>query len=76
LVQAELWGLLAVAAIGSALGLFYYARFLFAAYAPADAPAPPLALPDRGLLAASAALIALLGVWPAPFLSLAGTVAP
>lgn len=71
LVQAEMWWLLAIAAAGSALGLFYYARFGLAAYSRVERPGLRLDAVDAAVLALSAAVIALLGVYPRPFLDYA-----
>jgi NADH-quinone oxidoreductase subunit N len=72
LVQAELWWLLGVAALGSAVGLFYYARFGLAPYNRDTAePAPVLGPADGALLALCAAAIAIFGVYPRAFLDFA-----
>jgi NADH-quinone oxidoreductase subunit N len=65
LIDAGAWTLLAVVVAGSALGFFYYFRFLTAPYlgvATAE-PLPPRRL-DRALLTLCAALIVLFGVAP------------
>jgi NADH-quinone oxidoreductase subunit N len=71
LVQAELWWLLAVAALGSAVGLFYYARFGLAPYRDGAADAPPFGAADGALLALCAAAITVFGVYPRAFLDFA-----
>lgn len=67
LVGAQAWGLLAAVALGSALGLFVYFRFviaLFARDAPAAAPAP--LLPNRAVMAGCTAFLLLFGLYPGP----------
>ena len=74
LAGAGAWGLLVVAAAGSALGFFYYFRFVVAVFrAPADNGAngaePTVA--HTIVLVGTATAIVVLGVYPDPFMMLA-----
>lgn len=85
------WLLLVTALIGSALGLYYYLRFvvvLFRRIPPGqDAPPypvreaavpaePPLPLAEAGLLAAGSALLLAAGLHPGPFAAALATLLP
>lgn len=81
LADAGAWALLAVAAIGSGLGIYYYARFFGAPFTSvetdtggetADAPA----LRHPALLAACALLVSLLGIYPLPLILAVGRALP
>ncbi|MEO0983846.1 MAG: proton-conducting transporter membrane subunit [Pseudomonadota bacterium] len=74
LIEAEAWRLLAVAAVGSGLGVYYYARFFGAPFLPCkEAPSTPQAAPRRhaGLAITCLFLVAVLGVYPMPLLEAA-----
>ncbi len=72
LAQGADWGLLAVAVVGSGLGLFVYVRFLIAAFGGSgdNRPPPVFGLGATGLLAGSALLLGALGLYPGPMLDL------
>jgi NADH-quinone oxidoreductase subunit N len=71
LADGGAWALLAVAAIGSGLGVYYYARF-FAAPFLGRSPAPATGdVRDRVLLLLCTGLILLLGVYPVPLIRMA-----
>ncbi len=75
-VNAELWWLTAAVVVGSAIGLYYYLRFMASLYSRdaehADRYTGP-AKPTFGTVVAviCAILVILLGVWPQPLLDLA-----
>jgi NADH-quinone oxidoreductase subunit N len=70
LIEAKAWWLLAIAAMGSALGLYVYVRFVAAAFRqpPSDAAPVGLALSDGAVLAICAALILGCGIYPVPLI--------
>lgn len=71
-VGASLWLPVLVLVAGSAIGLFYYLRVVFALYAPGPQPAAVVALPMAGRLTLAILTVLLigLGVYPAPLLRL------
>ena len=75
-VNAELWWLTAAVVVGSAIGLYYYLRFMASLYSRdaehADRYTGPVK-PTFGTVVAviCAILVILLGVWPQPLLDLA-----
>jgi NADH-quinone oxidoreductase subunit N len=73
-VEARLWALALVAVLTAVVGMFYYLRLVVAMYfRPAREGEPPerrLSLPLALAVAASAAGILFLGVWPGPVLAL------
>ncbi|MEH6772429.1 MAG: proton-conducting transporter membrane subunit [Cereibacter changlensis] len=77
LIAAGHWPALAVAIAGSALGLYYYLRFLTISFRQAP-EAEPLALSpgDALLLALCALLTAWIGVYPQPLVALARAALP
>jgi NADH-quinone oxidoreductase subunit N len=79
LVQSHAWVLLGIAVVGSALGFYYYFRFLTVTLSagpagrPQDeqrAPLPPFPLPGRAVLIACTILMLLLGVYPGPLMGI------
>ncbi|TKA94377.1 NADH-quinone oxidoreductase subunit N, partial [Cereibacter changlensis] len=77
LIAAGHWPALAVAIAGSALGLYYYLRFLTISFRQTS-EAEPLALApgDALLLALCALLTAWIGVYPQPLVALARAALP
>lgn len=67
---SALWGLVLVLIVNSAMGLFYYLRVIIAMYAPEEGAflERPVALAGGLALAAAAAALILLGVYPGPFI--------
>lgn len=76
-VQAQLWGLIAVLILGSAIGIYYYLRVMVTLYLVEPGMRrrePPINWPQRAggvMLLAIAVLSFLLGVYPQPLLVLA-----
>ncbi len=65
LIEARAWLLLALALVGSALGAYYYLRFVALIFRRVEAPAlAPLRWSDRTLLALATGMTLLLGVRP------------
>jgi len=78
LAGAGAWGLLAVAAVGSGLGFFYYFRFAVAPFRTARelrACEARTTLADTTVIAAAVLPILVLGVYPGPFMVLARAAA-
>lgn len=78
LAGAGAWGLLAAAAAGSALGFFYYFRFVVALFRAPPEAAPAATGPspaEAAVLAGTALSILVLGIYPGPFMMLARTAA-
>jgi NADH-quinone oxidoreductase subunit N len=84
-VRADLWALVLVLVVNSAIGLFYYLRVVVAIYGPppgevpaetAEPSVPRVSLPLLGSLslAALTLLLAWLGVYPSPMIRLIETV--
>ena len=78
-VESALWPLLLVLVIGSGIGLFYYLRIVYQMLLPVPtAPQFPSAAGERlgsyGVLAILFLLLLLLGVYPAPVMTLIETV--
>ena len=72
-VESELWFLLTMLIIGSAIGLYYYLRLIYIMLQPAeddanDPAAVSLPLGVHAVMAAMAAAIIYLGVYPAPMI--------
>jgi len=72
-VESELWFLLTMLIIGSAIGLYYYLRLIYIMLQPAeddanDAAAVSLPLGVHAVMAAMTAAIIYLGVYPAPMI--------
>jgi NADH-quinone oxidoreductase subunit N len=77
-VQAQMWVLVAVAAVNSVIAAFYYlnvVRYMF--LVPADESAGPIRIspPLGGALAATGLLTLLLGVLPGPLIAWASASA-
>ena len=76
-VQAQLWGLIAVLIIGSAIGIYYYLRVMVTLYLVEPGMRrrePPINWPQRAggvMLLAIAVLSFILGIYPQPLLVLA-----
>ena len=77
LLESHAWALLGIAVVGSALGFFYYFRFLIAAFtaepgveAQDDRWTRPAAFPfpGRAVLLACALLMLVIGVYPGPLI--------
>jgi len=76
-VSVAAWGALVALVVGSAIGLFYYLRVVFALYATDDA-APGqfadrrrwIATPAGALVGLLAVAVVVLGVWPTPVIDL------
>ncbi|MGP3723822.1 proton-conducting transporter transmembrane domain-containing protein [Cereibacter sphaeroides] len=65
LIEARAWLLLALALVGSALGAYYYLRFVALIFRRVEAPAlAPLRWSDRTLLTLATGMTLLLGVRP------------
>ncbi|SNS13031.1 NADH dehydrogenase subunit N [[Luteovulum] sphaeroides subsp. megalophilum] len=65
LIEARAWLLLGLALVGSALGAYYYLRFVALIFRRVEAPAlAPLRWSDRTLLALATGMTLLLGVRP------------
>ena len=91
ILAAGAWISVAAAIIGSALGLYYYLRFVVVLFrrippgqesphypvheAPVAAP-PALPLAETAVLAVTAALLLAAGLYPAPFTDLLATLGP
>lgn len=74
LIEARAWLLLALALVGSALGAYYYLRFVALIFRRVEAPAlAPLRWSDRTLLALATGMTLLLGVRPDLLLDLVRT---
>ncbi|MFQ6774961.1 proton-conducting transporter membrane subunit [Cereibacter sphaeroides] len=74
LIEARAWLLLALALVGSALGAYYYLRFVALIFRRAEAPAlAPLRWSDRTLLALATGMTLLLGLRPDLLLDLVRT---
>jgi len=72
-VESELWFLLTMLIIGSAIGLYYYLRLIYIMLQPAeddanDQAAVSLPLGVHAVMAAMTAAIIYLGVYPAPMI--------
>lgn len=72
-VESELWFLLTMLIIGSAIGLYYYLRLIYIMLQPAeddanDPAAVSLPLGVQAVMAAMTAAIIYLGVYPAPMI--------
>lgn len=72
-VESELWFLLTMLIIGSAIGLYYYLRLIYIMLQPAeddanDPAAVSLPLGVHAVMAAMTAAIIYLGVYPAPMI--------
>ncbi len=79
LAGAGAYGLLAVAAAGSALGFFYYFRFVATLFLPreeGETTAPAAGAAEAAVLAVSGGLLLLGGLWPQPFMALARGALP
>ncbi|WP_145106965.1 NADH-quinone oxidoreductase subunit N [Cereibacter sediminicola] len=65
LIEGRAWGLLTLAIAGSALGAYYYLRFVALIFRRAPDPADPtLRWPERMLLGTATAIILILGIRP------------
>ncbi|AXQ93707.1 NADH-quinone oxidoreductase subunit N [Cereibacter azotoformans] len=65
LIEGRAWALLALAIAGSALGAYYYLRFVALIFRRAPDPADPaVRWPERTLLGAATAIILVLGIRP------------
>ena len=78
-VESALWALLLVLVVGSGIGLFYYIRIIYCMLLPAPTPPQfPSAAGDRlgsyAVLTILFLLLLLLGVYPAPVMTLIETV--
>jgi len=78
-VESSLWLLLLVLVVGSGIGLFYYLRIVYRMLLPVPTPPQfPSAAGDRlgsyGVLTILFLLLLLLGVYPAPVMTLIETV--
>ncbi|MFQ6755505.1 proton-conducting transporter membrane subunit [Cereibacter sphaeroides] len=74
LIEARAWLLLALALVGSALGAYYYLRFVALIFRRVEAPAlAPLRWSDRTLLALATGMTLLLGLRPDLLLDLVRT---
>jgi proton-translocating NADH-quinone oxidoreductase chain N len=71
-VQAQMWILVAVAAVNSVIAAFYYlnvVRYMFLTSAEEEAGPIQIAAPFGGVLAATGALTLLLGLLPGPLIA-------
>jgi NADH-quinone oxidoreductase subunit N len=70
LIEAKAWWLLAIAAVGSALGLYVYFRYLTVAFRQPPSEARPMltALSDSVVVGICAVLILGFGVYPVPLI--------
>ncbi|MCH8263904.1 MAG: NADH-quinone oxidoreductase subunit N [Proteobacteria bacterium] len=78
-VESALWALLLVLVVGSGIGLFYYLRIIYCMLLPVQTPPQfPSAAGDRlgsyAVLTILFLLLLLLGVYPAPVMTLIETV--
>ena len=78
-VESALWVLLGVLVIGSGIGLYYYLRIVYCMLLPAtDARPLPLtgtqSLSSQGVLVVLFILLVVLGIYPAPVMSLIETI--
>ncbi len=78
LIEAQAWALLAVAAVGSALGLYFYMVFMVTLFRRDDTPRPipQFQTADTILLLAASGMIAALGVNPNPLVNLVRLALP
>ncbi len=92
ILSAGAWLSVAAAVIGSALGLYYYLRFVVMLFRrippgqdaplyPVHAPAPPvrtaaLPVPDTAVLAAAGLLLLATGLYPGPFAEALSVLTP
>jgi NADH-quinone oxidoreductase subunit N len=77
-VQAQMWVLVAVAAVNSVIAAFYYlnvVRYMFLVPAEDNAGSVQIAAPFGGVLAATGALTLLLGLLPGPLIAWASASA-
>ncbi len=83
--SAELWGLLILLAVSSAIGLYYYLRIVVAMYSSeidderkykgaAAAAVPPFAASVGAVLAVLAVLLVAIGVYPEPVVAFIQTI--
>ena len=75
-IQSQLWTLLIALILGSAIGIYYYLRFIFAmSKTPATAfkPQPEVNLSAQNVLTTVLLIMVIvLGSWPQPFVEFAG----
>ena len=71
-IQSGLWVLLAVLVVGSAVGIYYYLRVIFAMSKSTDGDGESANLLENILALALLAAILVLGSWPQPFIAYAG----
>ena len=71
-IQSGLWGLLAVLVVGSAVGIYYYLRVIFAMSKSTDGDGESANLLENILALALLVSILVLGSWPQPFIAYAG----
>ncbi|MBN2629630.1 MAG: NADH-quinone oxidoreductase subunit N [Rhodobacteraceae bacterium] len=78
LIEAEAWALLAAAAVGSALGLYFYMVFMVTLFRRDDTPrpTPQFQTADTILLLTASGMIAALGVNPNPLVNLVRLALP
>jgi len=71
-IQSGLWGLLAVLVVGSAVGIYYYLRVIFAMSKSTEGDGQSANHLEKLLVLALLASILMLGSWPQPFIVYAG----
>lgn len=71
-IQSDLWGLLAVLVVGSAVGIYYYLRVIFAMSKSTEGDGQSANHLEKLLVLALLASILVLGSWPQPFIAYVG----
>ena len=75
-IQSQLWVLMAALVLGSAIGIYYYLRFIFAmsktSAMTADNSSPSIIGAQDVLTLLLLVLVIILGSWPQPFIEFAG----
>jgi len=75
-IQSQLWVLMAALVLGSAIGIYYYLRFIFAmsktSAMTANDSSPSIIGAQDVLTLLLLVLVIMLGSWPQPFIEFAG----
>ena len=75
-IQSQLWALMAALVVGSAIGIYYYLRFIFAmsktSAMTANDSSPSIIGAQDVLTLLLLVLVIMLGSWPQPFIEFAG----
>ena len=75
-IQSQLWALMAALVVGSAIGIYYYLRFIFAmsktSAMTANDSSPSIIGAQDVLTLLLLVLVIMLGSWPQPFIDFAG----